>query len=383
MRNTRFCFLFFVVIAIVAEGSVWADRVFVRDGFGRTRNGKVTLVTREGVTIESASRSETVAAFQIAYTVFDDDPARLLTVRTAVAAGRWDEAHEELGKVPLPTTASIWTQQDYRFLTLAIRAHRALDAGVGGVNSDESARESRSQSAELGIAFLTDFPQSYHYYAVCRMVVGLLASLDDTDALARVLEILASAPWPRERLHAAVALGDLALVRGEIDTARQHWTGVVRDAVAELAGADGAVAATTETPAESLAEFTTLKRRAEIGLARCLAAETKWDEAEQILGDLIVRTERGRAGEQGTTTPDPVALAALFNALGDTLRNRGTFGDAAIAYLHTELLYPSARREWLYALHQLEEIWRRLDKPDRAAATAAKIRHAALSMSGQ
>ncbi|MGL4943022.1 MAG: tetratricopeptide repeat protein [Thermoguttaceae bacterium] len=335
---------------------VYADRVFVVEGAGRTRSGKVTAVTCDGVTIEMAAspsasssspRSETVPANQIVYTTFDDDPPRLLNVRTAVAAGRWNEARDELGKVVVPETVSELTKQDHRFLAFTISARRALEAA--DVAKPES-RDTLTQAASQGIAFIADFPQSYHYYAVCRTTSDILALLGDTESLERTLQLMAAAPWNEERLYAAVALGDIAFARGDVAAARKHLSGVVMN--------------TETTP-----QIVVLQRRAAIGLARCLVKEAKWDEAETELNNLIARVDRESPGDAAT-------LASLFNTLGDTLRDKGSAGEAVLAYLHTELLYNSARPEWLYALRQLEELWRQLDKPDRAVATATKLQNA-------
>lgn len=348
LRSLSWFVCVFVVFAVVP---VYADRVFVIDGAGRTRSGKITAVTRDGVTIESvpagASRSETVAANQILYTTFDDDPPRLLNVRASVAAGRFGEARDELGKIAFPETAAAWTRQDHRFLAFKVTARHAI-ASVAAAG--DATRDILTQAAEQGIAFITDFPQSYHYYEVCRTICDVLGALDDTEPLTQILEFLAAAPWASERLYAVVALGELAISRGDVDSARRYFSNVVG----------------SEDSAPTLVAF---HHRASVGLARCFAKEQKWAEAEAALDELITSV--------GKKSPnDAQTLALFFNALGDTLRDKGSPGEAVIAYLHTELLYPAARREWLYALRQLEDLWRRLDKPDRANAAATKIKNA-------
>ncbi len=76
--------------------------------------------------------------------------------------------------------------------------------------------------------------------------------------------------------------------------------------------------------------------------------------------------------------PDNELLFAyLYNALGACYESSQNWQEAAIAYLHTELLFsvdPDAHAE---ALKKLSEIWPRLDQPDRAtrAMTTLKNRY--------
>ena len=73
--------------------------------------------------------------------------------------------------------------------------------------------------------------------------------------------------------------------------------------------------------------------------------------------------------------PDNKLLFAhLYNALGACHESTQNWQEAAIAYLHTELLFsldPDAHAE---ALKKLSEIWPKLDETDRANRAAATLK---------
>lgn len=333
MSHTR---LFFVLILLLISSLARADRIFVTEGNGRTRNGKIVSMTRNEVIIESGVRAENVPVPIIAYTVFDDDPPRLMAVRTALAAQRYREARDDFAKLTLPANASAFAQQDYRFISLSIEGNLAIEDSANAV--------SQKQISSRIFDFLREYPENYHYDALALLASELAQQSGDATLRLRGLEMLQTSAQAAYKTFAALALCDAALARGEIETAR--------------------------TLAQNLINETDFvqKLRAEIILARCLAAEEKFAESETALEVIIAAASQENIAQQEKNT----LCATAFNTLGDLLQKKNQNAEAALAYLHVEILYSGARREWLYAMEQLESLWRKLGNPDRAAATAAK-----------
>ena len=71
-------------------------------------------------------------------------------------------------------------------------------------------------------------------------------------------------------------------------------------------------------------------------------------------------------------------FARSYNALGDCYRAENKPQEAALAYLHVDLLFYRDTRAHAEALYQLADLWDRLGKPDRAteARSTLKSRYA-------
>ena len=129
------------------------------------------------------------------------------------------------------------------------------------------------------------------------------------------------------------------------------------------AAAQGRLLAAAGKPADAIKKFeasaaistepgdtasTAEKQEAALGLARCLAAVGKADEATAAVRHLIAAADPA----------DDALLATAFTALGTCQRAGGHTDDALIAFLTVDLVYnrqPAARAESLLNLVQLWE----------------------------
>lgn len=89
--------------------------------------------------------------------------------------------------------------------------------------------------------------------------------------------------------------------------------------------------------------------------------------------ELAEAEKQARALIDSSAPNDFDALASAYNSLGDCLRAAGKPKDALIAYLHTEILFDRVASEHARALAAITELWRVLEKPDRAEQSLNKL----------
>ena len=110
--------------------------------------------------------------------------------------------------------------------------------------------------------------------------------------------------------------------------------------------------------------FDVEKSEARIGLARATSKEGDHAGALALLNALLAET------------PADATLrhARIYNAIGDVSVAADRLQEAAVAYLHVDLLYPQARTERVAALKALVGVWKELGREDRAIETDRRLR---------
>ena len=138
-----------------------------------------------------------------------------------------------------------------------------------------------------------------------------------------------------------LGLGRLALAADDLEKAKTYFQEVV-----------------------DMDAFDVEKSEARIGLARATSKEGDHAEALALLNALLAET------------PDDATLrhARIYNAIGDVSVAADRLQEAAIAYLHVDLLYPQARTERVAALKALVGVWKELGREDRAIETDRRLR---------
>ena len=106
------------------------------------------------------------------------------------------------------------------------------------------------------------------------------------------------------------------------------------------------------------------KSIANIGLALCLVADKKYDEAIKSL-ERIAR----EAGSE-----DSSFQALVYNSLGSAYNQADKPRDAVLAYMHTDILFSAARSEHIKALTELSKLWAKIQRSDRAEDVAKRLK---------
>lgn len=300
-----------------------------------TLTGKITGVSATVVTIEqNTGGSKQIPVNEIEIVFFDDEPTLLKTARTAVAAGRYEDALAALEKIPQGEIKRPEVKQDMDFLKSLAAAKLAL-AGNG-------------QIAEAGSAmagFVSANANSFHYLEAAEVVGDLLVAAGKYAPAQKYYGEVAKAPWPDYKMRAGVAIGRALLAEGKAEEALKAFEEVLAtQAQGELADRQ--------------------RLAATLGKARCLAQSGKADEAIQLVQGVIEKAD-----------PEAAELhAKAYNVLGVSHRKAGRPKEALMAFLHTDVLYFTNPEDHVEALKNLVDLWKELQKPDRAARAEQILR---------
>jgi tetratricopeptide (TPR) repeat protein len=320
-----------ILTVLVLAGVSTADDVVLVPGStitapgGRIR-GKVERETPELVRI--AGRD--VPLDQIDDVTYDAPGATFTQAKARENGGDLDQAAElyrqAAGEVNNPLLA-----QDARFRGASALARRA--------QVDPSKRDA-AIAALQGIT--SELSSSRHYGPALELLSTLHLDAQDFDAADRSLQELAKLSWASDR--AAVLRSQVMVKRGQSEQALQEL----------------------DTLAGRLPEGSPARIRADLARAEALAGLSRFDEAEQVVRSVIDEAD----------PEDASTLAPAYNTLGDCLRAAGKPRDALFAYLNTDILYPALADEHARSLAAIAQLWRILDRDDRAASVVERLRQA-------
>lgn len=297
--------------------------------------GNVTKMTALEVTTDVSGVQKTTPVNQVEVIYYDSEPTMLKTARSALEAGRYQDALDALAKIDPSDVSRAEIKQDAAYYK-ALAAARLAVAGGGNV------KEAGSRLVE----FVNAYPNSYHYFEACEVIGDLLVAAGNYANAETYYGYLATkAPWPDYKMRSGVAVGRAKLAAGNPGEAMKAFEAVL-DIEAQGEAADKYRLAAT------------------LGKARCLAEDKKADEAVKLIQGVIDRANPEDADLQ----------AAAYNALGAALRKAGRAKDALLAFLHVDVLYFTAPGHHIEALQNLNELWLEVQKPDRAARAVQVLR---------
>jgi len=322
-----------LVLAVAASAAAMAD--VIRKTQGQV-NGDVVQVTAQEVTIKQGATETKVPVNQIEVVRYSDEPSLLNTVRTAIDAGRNEDAVATLERIKVDDLIRPEIKQDFDFYTALAKARLAL-AGTD--------QQAIVDAGVLMLNFTRNHPQSYHYYRACEIVGDLLVAAGKYGPSQEFYGRLAQAPWPDYQMRAGVATGRALLAEGKTDEALAHF--------------DKALALEARGPVAEKARLA-----ATLGRARCLAEAGKADEAVELVEGIIAQTN-----------PEETELQAqAYNTLGVAHVKAGRTQDALLAFLHVDVLYFKSPNEHIEALQNLVDLWTQVQKPERADEAATILR---------
>lgn len=312
-------------VAAVAQSS---DRVTTVNK--RNYSGTINTVTRNDVTVETRGGNRKIPVNEIESVAFRDDPRELRSSRVAALRGAYEQARDELAKISPDSIERDLVRQDLEFYLAWSEGMLALSGGDKG------------KAVRLLRAFEEAHPQSFHYYAVVKLLGELAVAVGRADVAATYFKKYAEAPFPKYQMEAAMAIA--AAIRSE---------GKYAEALAEYEKV-------LANPLDS-AEATRQKQFAQVGKAACLAELGKPDEGIKLVQQ-VIRSNQAQSNAS--------LFARAYNALGDCYRKKDQPKEALMAYLHTDLLFyqhPDAHAE---ALYHLSRLWRESAKNTERALQA-------------
>lgn len=309
------------------------DQVF--DVKGLPKKGTVTKTSPTEVTLEIAGAARGYPANEIRKVTFFGEPSELDKAREQVRTGNFSAALEEVKKIKEGTMRDV-IKQDIQFYTAFCSARLAL-AGEGD----------KTAAGVLLNNFITNNPNSYHYFEACESLGDLAASVGKFDGAAKFYGRLSEAPWPEYKLRAYVYEARALLAGEKYAEALQRYEQVI---------------GSSETTPEAELQ----KKMATTGKAICLAHTGKGDEGMKLLEEIIKETDIATGKEAAGAR---LLFARAYNALGACHLKAGRKKDALTAYLHVHLLFPDEDDEThAEALYNLTKLWTDQNKSDRSAS---------------
>ena len=322
-----------LLAAVLPAAQLWAVDT-VKTTSGNQVSGKVTIVTQSEVTIEATGgKKQTFPTKDVDSIRYDDEPKELTAARNLIKQGKHEQAHEQLEKLDASSIDRSEIKQDIAFYK-AVNATRLAEMGNG----------SKMSAGKQLLAFERASDQSYHYFDACQTLGDLLVGMGKASQAAGFYARLKKAPWPEYKLRAEV-LGGRALQKENKHDAAMAKFDEVLAAKEQGKGPDRERAA------------------AMLGKAASLAASGKNPEAIQLVNQVIAKGE----------AEDVDLHARAYNVLGNCYLATNQKKDALLAFLHVELLYPTASEQHAEALYQLSTLWSQVEKTDRAAKAREEL----------
>ncbi len=318
--------------SIVSDAHAQSDEIRFRPATGQTSGrvvrGTINAETPRDVRIQVGNKPETVPLEEISEISYAGTPPAFLEARVREKSGDYRGALENYEKAAATTGLKPFVAQLVKFSYAA-----ALAATV---SEDESQTDKAVKALQ---DFVKTYPNGRHTSSAYESLLNLVRGGGDAAKIDSVIDELAKVPG--EQARAKVLKADTLVDQGKADEALRSI-----DAVSD------------QIPANS-----SLARLAESVRIKSLVGAKKLDDAESKARQLIESADPG----------DSEALAHAYNALGDCLRASGKPKDALIAYLHTDILFDSVPNEHARALAAITQLWRTLEKPDRAEQTLNKL----------
>ena len=268
---------------------------------------------------------------RIANVEFDAEPPSMKAARRGVLNGNAPQAEEDLKKITTEELEGVdqLIRDEFTFVKAATEGLKGLQAGGAQLGTAEKAV--RDYIAKHGAS-------SHHAFFMHELSGRILSRSGKFDEAAKAYVPFDKAP-PAFQVRGKAARGGLLFEQGKFAEAMAEYTAATR----------------IETDAKDDASARQ-KREAELGIARCMARQSKAKEAIDMVQGIL----RSSDPEEGDL------LGRGYNVLGEAFRAAGKDQDALISYLTVDLVYNSNPQNREEALFNLVELWKRGNFAERA-----------------
>jgi tetratricopeptide (TPR) repeat protein len=291
-------------------------------------------MSKNDLTLKKTQGDETVPANDIAAIEWEGGGPELRLAYADENNGKYEQALQRFAKAKADAKSpSDFLKAEYDYSMARVTAKQAL-----------ADPEKREQAIKKLQEVEKAYPDHVRFYdSVLLLSQVQLVSKDFSGARA-TLEILKKATWPDMALAAKIGEARVLMSEGKADEA--------------IAAFDAASSAAGESPAEIGRKY-----EAMLGHARGLIAQTKFDEALKIL-DVVT--------EKAPVDDTPVQAEA-YVLEGQALQGLGRTKEAALAYMHVDILFPKEAAYHAESLYQLSHLWKQVQHPDRSTEAAGKL----------
>lgn len=213
-----------------------------------------------------------------------------------------------------------------------------------------TARMAFADPAKLDEAIkkLQDFQKghanNFRYFESLLFLGRAQMAKNDYDAAKTTFDQLNQAPWGDYKMSAQIGTARVLLEQQKFDEAMAAFESVIK------------------MPGNSPAE-TSRRQEALLGKATCLQKQQKHNEAITALNDVIEKV-----------SPEETAIQAeAYVRQGDSLQVLGKTKEAVLAYLHVDLLFQAETDLHAESLYQLWRLSPQIGQPERAGEALARL----------
>ncbi len=331
-----FALLAFTVVVTAAHvSSLLAADTVTRKSDGKRFLGTITDMSRTEFKVKKqAGEPDVIQANDVTSIDWEGAPPELRLGVTDENGGKYELAfqrYEKSKKDAKNPNDALKTELDYLMARAAAR--------IALTDPDKLA------TAITGLqAVQKAFPQYFRYYESVSLLGQLQIAKGDFAAARTSFDLLAKAPWNDYKLAAQIATGTILIAENKLDEAVKEF--------------EAAAASAGDSPADQ-----TRKYEAMLGQARALVIQAKHEEALKILETV---TDKGPVEESALQ-------AEAYVLQGDALQALGRMKEAALAYLHVDILFSRESTFHAAALFHLSKIWRLVQLKERGDEAEAKL----------
>ncbi len=327
-------FTFPIVLVALAGGVVPAqaqDRVYPKRD--TVASGKIVEINPAAVKITVRGKDQTYDMSDVRKVSFDGEPNTLDRARESVVQGQYEQALDEVKKIPLESLENPLVKQDVEFYRYYCEGKLAL-AGNGD-------KEAASKGL---IAVASANQKTHHLYEISELLGELKVAGGQPEQAIPFFNMLLSAKGSDTKALGVYRLGEVQLAQGKHEEAKVRFE--------QLSGA------TSSSP-----EMGRLKSLAEVGLAVC---DNLAGNSQQALEKLDGLAQQFDSTDQGL-------FARINNARGACYTSLGKTNQALLSYLQTDLMFFTDGEAHAEALYHLSQLWPKAGQPTRAAEAKERL----------
>jgi tetratricopeptide (TPR) repeat protein len=325
-----------VVTVMLFASQLSAVDTVTRKSNGKKLGGTITGMSQTGFTVKkSVGESEAVQANDISAIEWDGASGDLRLGNIDETGGKYASALQRYTKSKAETkTPSNELRAEIDYSIARATARLAL------FDPDK-----QQEAIHTLLAIQKSSPNHVRYFESVGLLGQIQLARGDLASAKESFDIVAEAPWNEYKLLAKIFLARILVADKKLD-----------DAIQEFAAA-AATAATDSTIEQSR------KYEALLGQSRTLIVMARCAEALNILE---VITDNAPAD-------DGPIQAEAYCLQGNALQTLGRGKEAALAYLHVDILFPQEADFHAEALFNLSKVWKLVQLPDRATDTEMKL----------
>lgn len=323
------------VVAALSTTQLFALDVITRKSDGKKASGTISDMSKTEINIKKAvGEPETIPANDVAAIEWEGGGPDLRLGYTDENSGRYETALTRYAKAKSEAKSPNENlKAEFDYVIARANAHIAL--------ADPTKQAAAVQQL---LAAQKQRPEHFRYYESVILLGQLQIAMGDFAGARSTYDILSKAPWSDYKLLGKIAAGRILVAEGKLDEAAKEFEAVAASA--------------SDSPADQARKYDAM-----LGQARALIGQKKFEESLQILDQV---TEKGPADESGIQ-------AEAYVLQGTSLQALGRLKEAALAYLHVDILFPRETSFHAEALYNLSKTWKLVQLPDRSAEAEAKL----------